>query len=222
VAGDSANAEGRPLHIIYPDPFFAERRRAATAMRAAGNALVGHHQEPEVLGELADLLEGFVERLEQGAARARPEDYMRRRLTDPSPADGSELLAFVDRTVSGPANPFATEMSLHIDREDMVGTVVFGSAFESAPQRAHGGMVSAVVDDVIGHLMIAKGIPAYTAELTVRYLAGVPLHEPIEFRARIRSFEGRKIVIEAEGRADEVRFVEAESLFITIPPDRLG
>ena len=40
--------------------------------------------------------------------------------------------------------------------------------------------------------------PAFTGELTVRYLAPVPVDEPLEIRARLDGRERRKLFISGE------------------------
>ena len=74
-------------------------------------------------------------------------------------------------------------------------------AFEGAPGRAHGGIVAAAFDDVTGFVIGQLREPAFTGELTVRYLAPVPVDEPLEMRARLEGRERRKLFITAEARA---------------------
>ncbi len=69
------------------------------------------------------------------------------------------------------------------------------------PERSHGGIVAAIFDDVLGYLLRFLQQPAYTGELTVRYLAPTPIREPLEFRARVERVEGRKIDTIAEAYA---------------------
>ena len=73
------------------------------------------------------------------------------------------------------------------------------------PARAHGGIVAAAFDDVTGFVIGQLREPAFTGELTVRYLAPVPVDEPLEMRARLESRERRKLFITAEARHGERR-----------------
>ena len=100
---------------------------------------------------------------------------------------------------------------------------VLGPAFEGAPNRAHGGVVAAVFDDLMGFVLTIHESPAYTAELTVRYRRPTPVGEEIEFRARLADRKGRRLHIEAEATDSEgTKIATAEGLFITIPREGFG
>jgi acyl-coenzyme A thioesterase PaaI-like protein len=109
-------------------------------------------------------------------------------------------------------------VDLHRDGDDAVALVSLGAAFEGAPGRAHGGIVAAVFDDVMGLVLKMVGTPAYTGELTVRYLAPTPIGERLEFRAWLANRDGRKLFIEAEAyrAADRVQVASARAVFIAI------
>jgi acyl-coenzyme A thioesterase PaaI-like protein len=106
--------------------------------------------------------------------------------------------------------------------DDAVARVTLGAAFEGAPKRAHGGIVAALFDDAMGMVLRIVATPAYTGELTVRYLAPTPVGVELEVRARLVRREGRKLWIESEATADGTRVATASGLFITIPPERFG
>ena len=100
---------------------------------------------------------------------------------------------------------------------------MLGPAFEGAPNRAHGGVVAAVFDDLMGFVLTIHESPAYTAELTVRYRRPTPVGEEIEFRARLAGRKGRRLHIEAEATdATGTKIATAEGLFITIPREGFG
>ena len=122
-----------------------------------------HRLSEEDLSALQEWAQSSAEALELSEPTARPSDYFERRYTDPRPPDGSEVIAFSDRTFSGPANPMGVEVELRRNGDGVLSKVIFGAAFESAPGRVHGGAVSALVDDTMGYLMIVLGEAAYTA-----------------------------------------------------------
>ncbi|WP_420608850.1 hotdog domain-containing protein [Candidatus Poriferisodalis sp.] len=216
------------LHLIYPDTQLAERSAAAGALRRLAHAFVRHRTDPETLAEIAAWAEATAGRLEAGSAPVpRPADYFARRYTDPRPADGAEVTAFSDRAFSGPANPTAMEVDMRRDGDGVRALVTFGAAFESAPGRAHGGSVCAVVDDVLGYLMVCLGIAAYTARLEIDYRGGVPIDEPVIFAGRETRREGRKSHVELAVRAasaapDAPPLIEANGLFVIVTADQLA
>ena len=119
--------------------------------------------------------------------------------------DGSVLggRGFEDRAVGGTSNPTSIELEVRYDDDEVVADVVLRRAFEGAPGRAHGGIVAAAFDDVTGFVIGKLQEPAFTGELTVRYLAPVPVEETLEIRARLDGRERRKLFISAEMHAGE-------------------
>ena len=184
------------IHMVYEDPQFTSRSRAAAALRRLGNAFVRHRFSDNELISLAEWATSTAQNLEHSDPVSRPSDYFERRYSDPRPVDGAEVIAFSDRTFSGPANPMGVEVEIRRDGDRVVSRVVFGAAFESAPGRTHGGAVSALVDDTMGYLMIVLGEAAYTARLEVDYRGGVPIDVPGWFQAWVSSRDGRKLVVD--------------------------
>jgi predicted thioesterase len=82
-----------------------------------------------------------------------------------------------------------------------------------------------VFDDVMGYVNVIEGVAAYTYELTVRYLAGMPLGEPVEVRARMTEcdWERRRSTVTAEARAmDGTLVADAVASFALLPRQRFG
>lgn len=200
----------------------AERIATATALRALGHAIVGHHVDDEALAGLRRHVEEFLSEIGQNPSRSRPVADMKRHLFDAPPPDGGTMEHYPDCVVSGPANPMGVAITAHREGDEAVATVALGAAFEGAPGRAHGGIVAAVFDDVLGFVLSMLETPAFTGRLSVSYLAPTPLGRALEFRARLVGREGRKITIEGEARDGETCFARAEGLFISIPPERFG
>ena len=198
------------------------RIACATALRQLGHAIVGHAVGDRVLEEVSGFVEGVLPTIRKAPSRSRPVYDMKRRLFDAAPRDGQSLEHYPDCIVSGPANPMGVALTCHREGDDAVASVALGAAFEGAPGRAHGGVVAAVFDDVMGFVLSMQRTPAYTGRLTVSYLAPTPLVTELEFRARLRERSGRKLWIEGEATAQGDRFAEAEGLFISIPAERFG
>jgi acyl-coenzyme A thioesterase PaaI-like protein len=194
------------------------RSRAAAALRRLGHGIVGHHVDTPTLATIADHVEAWLPELEAAPARSRPVDDMKRRLFEAPQTDGPDLEHFPDCVVSGPANPMGVAVALHRDGDDAVARTSLGAAFEGAPGRAHGGIVAAIFDDTMGLVLKIISTPAYTGELTVRYLAPTPVGEELEFRARLARREGRKLHMEAEALrvADGTKLATAKAVFIAI------
>lgn len=211
--------------LTYPDHQLVRRHRAAAALRRLSAALVGHAADDDLLDEVAGWAEAAADRVAAGQPVARAGDYQARRYLDPTPPEGVPLVAFSDRPVSGPANPSAIDLIVRRDGRESVGTAVFDRRFESSPGRVHGGVTASAFDDVMGYVNVIEGVAAYTSELTVRYLAGMPLHEPVEIRARMLDCDWttRRSTVTAEARTrDGVVVADASARFALLPPERFG
>lgn len=198
------------------------RIACATALRELGHAIVGRSVTDDVLDRITGLVRDVLLDVDSAPPRSRPVDDMKRRLFEVAPLDGDSMMHYPDCVVSGPANPMGIAITCHRDGDDAVAQVSFGAAFEGAPGRAHGGIVAAVFDDVMGFVLSMLQTPAYTGRLTVGYLAPTPLAVELEFRARLRLREGRKLWIDGEALVSGRRFAEAEGLFISIPYEEFG
>jgi acyl-CoA thioesterase FadM len=82
----------------------------------------------------------------------------------------------------------------------------------------HGGALAAIFDEIMGALLPAIGVMAFTGRLSVRYRRATPLGVPIELRSWLASREGRRLHLEAEAAADGVVFATAESVFVEQDP----
>lgn len=217
-------------HFVYDDPDFDARSAAARSLRRLGNALVRHRATADELGEIRDLADRLVDDLVERPRSPRPTDYLARRYTDPRPPDGAEVIAFSDRPLSGPANPMGSEVDMRRHGEGVRARVVFGAAFESAPERAHGGAIASMVDDAMGYLMVVIGVAAYTARLEIDYRGGVPVDAPVWFEAHEVERDGRKLHVELTVREGDESgpapdgdvLIAARGLFVVIPADRLS
>lgn len=198
------------------------RIAAADALRRLGQSVVGREVDDDVFRRLTATVDDLVADVEAGPPRSRPVDDLKRRLFDDPPPDGHSMDHFPDCIVSGPANPMGIAIQVHREGGEAVARVALGPAFEGAPGRAHGGVVAAIFDDTLGFVLGMERTPAYTARLTVSYLAPTPIGEELEFRARLRNRRGRKLLIDGTAYHGSTRFAESEGLFIAIPPERFG
>ena len=173
------------------------RARAGRAIRDLGHALVGHHETAEEIDGLTADLERWTRRLADGPERNR---VIERPTGDwgPPPPDGEEMFSFDERPVSGRASPYGLDLRVVRDGDEVVAHVTLRAGHEGAPGRSHGGIVSALFDDVFGFVLTLHRVPAFTGELTIRYERGVPLRAPLECRVRMTGRDGRKIHMEGE------------------------
>ena len=129
---------------------------------------------------------------------------------------GASAGGFNDRAVAGRANPGAIDVEVDPDGDEVVAHIFFRKGFEGPPGRTHGGIVAAAFDDVTGFIIGRIGQPAFTGELTVRFVNAVPIETPIEMRARLDGQERRKLFISAEATANGVVVATCKAIYITI------
>jgi acyl-coenzyme A thioesterase PaaI-like protein len=202
------------------------RVRAAEALRRLGHAVVGHNADPDLLDRVAAAANATAEMVEQGEPRSRPIDSIKRRLWEAPPVNGGPMSHFEECVVSGAANPMGIAIKVRREGDEAAADFNLGAAFEGAPKRAHGGIVAAIFDDVMGYVLVLHRVPAFTGRLTVNYRAPVPMGVDMSVRARMAHRSGRKLFMTSEMRlADDPEhpvICEAEGLFVAIPPERLG
>ena len=80
-------------------------------------------------------------------SRDRLEEFT---LTIPTYEEIGERQLFSDSIVAGAANPMGLAARLWRDGDVACMQVTLGKAFEGAPGRAHGGVVAALLDEVMG------------------------------------------------------------------------
>ncbi|HYN57638.1 MAG TPA: PaaI family thioesterase [Motilibacterales bacterium] len=91
-------------------------------------------------------------------------------------------------------------------------------AHQGAPGLAHGGLLTAAVDEVLGALNWLLMRPAVTARLETNFVRPVPVGSVLDLQARITGVEGRKVYTAAIGRLgpDGPIAVTASALFIQV------
>jgi acyl-coenzyme A thioesterase PaaI-like protein len=192
---------------------------AASLMRDAGHEFVARALSDEQLTDLIDEMRGLRERIRDAPPRIR--ELSRDRLeeftlTIPTFDDVGARQLFSDSVVAGSANPMGLAARLWRDGDVACMQVTLGRAFEGAPGRAHGGVVAALLDEVMGLMNIIHGAMAFTAQLDITYLAPTPVGEPILARAWLASQDNRKQFVEATLHANGTLVASAKALFITI------
>jgi acyl-coenzyme A thioesterase PaaI-like protein len=137
------------------------------------------------------------------------------------PPDGGHMAHFEECVVSGRANPMGLVMAVHREGDRVVGRLHLGAAFEGAPERAHGGIVAAILDDIMGYALKVHRTPAYTGTLEVRYTAPTPVQADLVASAWLEARDGRKLRIAGRlADADDRTLAEGRGVFIAVPPER--
>jgi acyl-coenzyme A thioesterase PaaI-like protein len=193
------------------------RFAAAAALRELNHAFVAHEPDEHLLATLTTRAEELTVRLRAAPHRDRLALMRASVDRDGFPAT-THLSGFSDRAVVGPGNPTSIDMEARYEDGEVIAAVLLRDAFEGAPGRAHGGIVAAAFDEVTGYVIGMLREPAYTGELTVRFEHPVPVHVPLEMRARLVGRERRKLFITAEATHDGARVASCRATYITVDP----
>jgi acyl-coenzyme A thioesterase PaaI-like protein len=197
------------------------RAAAANALRDLIHEFAASDGDDDTLRGVAAMAQQQTATLERAPRRDRLA-LMRAAVVEqglPGMAAGS---GFADRAVGGTSNPTGVELTVRFEGDEVVANVVLRRAFEGAPGRAHGGIVAAAFDDVTGFVIGLLHEPAFTGELTVRYVAPVPVDETLVMRARLDGRERRKLFISAEAHAGDLLVATCHAIYITVDPTRFA
>lgn len=102
--------------------------------------------------------------------------------------------------VCGTRNPLSLGTRFyHVEGDLMVGVVTGRDEHQSYPNRMHGGMISALLDEVVGRSINVVEPEAFgvTSELSVKFKKPVPLNEEIKVVSRLT--KNTRLVFQAEG-----------------------
>ncbi len=127
--------------------------------------------------------------------------------------------------VCGLENPFGLHLRFYQTGPGQVATkYTVPDHFQGYPGVVHGGIVAAMLDEVVGRAIMGPDPAAprfkYTARLTVRYRKNVPTGKPLRVIGQIEQDRGlrttaRGKILDAEGQV----LAEAEGLLVDVPED---
>jgi uncharacterized protein (TIGR00369 family) len=121
----------------------------------------------------------------------------------------------------GPGHPSGLRVRSFRTEEGVASPIVVARQYEGPPGAAHGGIVAAYLDEVLGAASArAAGRAAVTGELTVRYLRPVPTETPLVGRGRVVADHGRYVDVEGhiEALGDGRVLASARGRFFPIRP----
>ena len=99
----------------------------------------------------------------------------------------------------GPAAEQGFHLQVRREGDEVVAEHTFQVRHSGAPGIAHGGAVATVIDDVLGMLLYVVRIAGVTRHLEVEYRKPVRLDVAYTVRAKVESFEGRKLWVSCTG-----------------------
>ena len=132
-----------------------------------------------------------------------------------------------DCMVCGLNNPMSPKMKFYVcegDPKFLIGVIKATDHHQSYPNRMHGGMISAVLDETLGRTaLIDEGIWGVTIDLKVQFRKPVPLHEDLYCITKLdtmnsRIFSGTAKLVDRKGAV----LATAEGRYARLTPDAIA
>lgn len=95
--------------------------------------------------------------------------------------------------------------------------LVLDARHQGGPGLAHGGIVSAALDEAMGILAQHVAFPSVTARIEVRYRRPVPTGRQLRLEARLERVAGKQVTIAARLRDGEGVLAEGRAVFLQVP-----
>jgi acyl-coenzyme A thioesterase PaaI-like protein len=125
--------------------------------------------------------------------------------------------------VCGRDNPSGLHMHFYAEPDGCVyADYIPREEQQGYPGVMHGGILTAMLDELIGRTAIASDLWCMTAKLEMRFRKPVPIGEPLKLKGEITKKTGR--VLEGRGEirlADGSLAVEARGVYLRIPDEQL-
>lgn len=194
-------------------------------------------EDPEALAEIERVQRGLassVRRLVDASVRTRVESAAVTALADQVDALTARLLETAQdgplgietssdgrlrdhgNAMAGMRNPLSPPLVVTGDDEGSTScTFTLGAAYEGPPGCVHGGIIAAVLDQVLGSAPARIGLPGMTAYLNTTYRRPTVLGQEHVCRSRVERVDGWKIFVRGDIRDAQDRVTaEAEALFV--------
>ncbi|MCH4167559.1 MAG: PaaI family thioesterase [Megasphaera sp.] len=97
----------------------------------------------------------------------------------------------------GEDNPIGLKLKMTITGDKCVAYFTPQKQHESYGDRMHGGLVSTLLDEVMGdYVFRTVGKPAYTADINIRFRSAVPIGDTLKIEGWVTKHRGRLYVTE--------------------------
>ncbi|RKX28202.1 MAG: PaaI family thioesterase [Candidatus Zixiibacteriota bacterium] len=111
-----------------------------------------------------------------------------------------EISKYSNCFVCGDKNPQGLAARFYYDGQQAITEIVATEQFEGYRDIYHGGIISALLDEVMIKAILAIDRFAVTAEITVRFLKPVRINSKLIFVGKVVKSKGRVFLTEGEVR----------------------
>lgn len=118
--------------------------------------------------------------------------------------------------VCGEKNPSGMQLKFAIQGDKYVTEFVVADTYQGFPGIMHGGIISTVLDEVMGRFLWIRGYTAYTAEMTIRFRRPITCGSKVRFEGEIQRITGRRMITSARAVAEDgTVLAEATACFVS-------
>ena len=119
----------------------------------------------------------------------------------------------------GLANLFGLQLELERDGDHRVaGRFFVKQDHQGPPGVAHGGIVSAALDEAMALLVHDEDVPALTERLEIVLEKPAPVGAFLELEAQVVERERRRLLLRAEAKSEGERVARAMGVFVKVSP----
>jgi len=125
--------------------------------------------------------------------------------------------------VCGRDNPIGLKAVFHEENGRVIAHYTPRPEHQSYPGAMHGGLVTSLLDEVMGRTSFLEDMWVVTAKMQINFRKPIPIGEPITVVGEIRRLRGR--ILETHGEIilqDGSVAAEADATCIKIPEDRVA
>ncbi|NWX10810.1 THEM4 thioesterase, partial [Caloenas nicobarica] len=124
--------------------------------------------------------------------------------------------------IDGAGAGFEFAMFLNATERRILCLCQTGPYLEGPPGMTHGGAIATIIDSTLGTCALAMAGMAMTANLSIDYLAPIPLGTVLLLDGRTERLEGRKMFLSCHVRAadGDTLHARATGLFIRLDPTK--
>ncbi len=125
--------------------------------------------------------------------------------------------------VCGRENPIGLRLQFDFDGERIWSTFTPSEEHQGYPGVLHGGIISSILDEVIGRSATARDLWMVTARLEVRFITPIPIGRPLTATGEIVEVKGRIMKARGEIRLHDGRVAaEAIGTFVQAPAEMMA
>lgn len=131
-----------------------------------------------------------------------------------------EVAKYPNCFVCGDKHDHGLKAKFYFDGQQVVSRVTASREFEGYRDIYHGGILSAMLDEVMIKAILARNVFAVTAEMTVRFLRPIAIGQELTFIGKVTATKGRMFLTEGEVvDAEGEPFATATAKYIKARPE---